>query len=134
MGYLILYISRGHTEATYSFVSQPTLHTCKGVSISKKFLEMQIIQIKIERAKRLVWDSRDGYDIKCLLYIERQQYKHAIKHLMGFTKRVLICFTLYVFMRIKTCDSSLAVSWGIFELIRLKQCLVGSSTRIPKSN
>ena len=78
MGSLILYISRGHTEATYSFVSQPTLHTCKGVSISKKFLEMQIIQIKIERAKRLVLESRDGYDIKCLLYIERQQYKHAI--------------------------------------------------------
>ena len=51
MGSLILYISRGHTEATYSFVSQPTLHTCKGVSISQKPLEMQVIQIKVKRGK-----------------------------------------------------------------------------------
>ena len=30
-----------------------------------------------QSTKRQVWES-DGYDIKCLLYITRQQYKHMI--------------------------------------------------------
>lgn len=28
--------------------------------------------------KREVWESYDGYDIKCFLYITKQQYKHII--------------------------------------------------------